>query len=311
MFDSLDVGGAAADVFHAIALFVPKFLAFAAILVIGWAIARIARTVCATVLARIGFHRVVDNSGLNRFLARTSSAGDDNRVAARTALDASDLIARLVYYAVLLIAAQVAFGIFGPNPVSALITDVVAWLPRAAIAIVIIVVAAAIARTVRRIVTAALGSLSFAGPLATVAAAFVLGLGVIAALGQIGVATTVTTPLLITVLATVAGILIVGAGGGLIRPMQQRWERVLSSAETQVGNTGEQAAAYLAGHADTTAMTGTTAGTDPDLTGSVMAGTGSAAGRETGRPPGWPVLSDEPTARAPGGRSRRGPATPG
>ena len=38
------------------------------------------------------------------------------------------------------------------------------------------------------------------------------------------VATSVTTPILIAVPAIIAGVIIVGAGGGLIKPMQQRWE---------------------------------------------------------------------------------------
>ena len=46
-------------------------------------------------------------------------------------------------------------------------------------------------------------------------------------------ATTVTTPVLIAILATVAGVIIVGVGGGLIRPMQQRWEGYLTTAERE------------------------------------------------------------------------------
>jgi hypothetical protein len=60
----------------------------------------------------------------------------------------------------------------------------------------------------------------------------------------------VTTPVLIAVLATVAGILIVGVGGGLVRPMQARWETWLdrAAAETQVIR--EKAQAYAAGRED-------------------------------------------------------------
>ena len=79
---------------------------------------------------------------------------------------------------------------------------------------------------------------------------FILGLGVIAALNQIGVATTVTTPVLIAVLATIAGILIVGVGGGLIRPMQSRWERWLTRAEQESQLIAEHAQAYRAGRRD-------------------------------------------------------------
>jgi hypothetical protein len=56
---------------------------------------------------------------------------------------------------------------------------------------------------------------------------------VIAALMQIGVATSVLLPVLITVLATAAGVIIVGVGGGLVKPMQHRWERMLNRAETE------------------------------------------------------------------------------
>ena len=70
--------------------------------------------------------------------------------------------------------------------------------------------------------------------MATAAKVFVIALGVIAALNQVGVALTVTMPVLIAVLATAAGILIVGAGGGLIKPAQAKWETYLANTEAAV-----------------------------------------------------------------------------
>ena len=49
-----------------------------------------------------------------------------------------------------------------------------------------------------------------------------------------GIALTVTLPVLVAILATVGGIAIVGVGGGLIKPMQERWEGYLASAESSV-----------------------------------------------------------------------------
>ena len=63
-----------------------------------------------------------------------------------------------------------------------------------------------------------LGGLSYGRALANIASVFILFLGVVAALNQVGVATTVTTPVLIAILATVAGVVIVGVGGGLSGP---------------------------------------------------------------------------------------------
>ena len=50
-----------------------------------------------------------------------------------------------------------------------------------------------------------------------------MSFGIIAALGKINIATTVTTPVLVTVLATIGGVIVVGFGGGLIKPAQRRW----------------------------------------------------------------------------------------
>ena len=150
----------------------------------------------------------------------------------------------------LLFTLQFAFGVWGPNAISDLIRGVVAWLPRAFIAIVIVVVAAAIANAVRDLVSGALGGLSYGKVLADLVAVFILALGVIAALNQVGIATTVTTPVLIAVLATVAGILIVGVGGGLVKPMQSRWDGWLDRAAEESRAVQEHRRARAAGQGD-------------------------------------------------------------
>jgi len=119
--------------------------------------------------------------------------------------------------------------VFGPNPVSDLLTGVIAWLPKAFVAIVIVVVAAAIASAVKDLIGNALGGLSYGRILANVASVFILALGIIAALDQVGIATAVTGPILVAVLATIAGVIIVGVGGGLVRPMQGVWSNWIES----------------------------------------------------------------------------------
>ncbi|MDI1463416.1 hypothetical protein QEZ54_20760 [Catellatospora sp. KI3] len=233
----MDLGRVLTDTLRSIALFLPKALAFIAILVVGWLVARAARMLTDRILERVGFDRLARRGGVAAWLARGR-------------YDASDLVAKLVYYAVLLFSLQLAFGIWGPNPVSTLINGVVAWLPQAFVAILIVVVAAAIASWVKDIVANALSGLSYGRTLATITSTVIVALGVIAALNQVGVATTVTTPILVTVLATVAGILIVGVGGGLIRPMQSRWDSWLNRAEAESSRVAEHARAYSAGQSD-------------------------------------------------------------
>jgi hypothetical protein len=84
------------------------------------------------VLERVGFDRAVERGGIKRILDRMEH-------------DASDIVSSIVFWAVFLIVLQMAFGTFGPNPVSDLIAGIIAYLPKvfAAILIVVILTAAA------------------------------------------------------------------------------------------------------------------------------------------------------------------------
>ncbi|PPK63092.1 hypothetical protein V5P93_005236 [Actinokineospora auranticolor] len=218
---AVDIGAGFSDAWRMVITFVPRLLGFLLVLAVGYFIAKFAARVVVRVLQRVGFDQVAHRGGVNRVLARSR-------------YDAKDIVAKMVYYAILLLTLQVAFGVWGANPISALLTDIVAWLPKAAVAVLIVVVAAAIARAVRDFVSNVLSGLSYGRTLGTAASVFITALGIIAALNQIGVATTVTTPVLITVLATAGGIAVVGVGGGLIRPMQSRWEGWLDRAGQEI-----------------------------------------------------------------------------
>ncbi|WP_111767019.1 mechanosensitive ion channel family protein [Nakamurella deserti] len=204
----------------AVITFVPRLLAFLAILIIGLLVVKAISKAVDKVLERVGFDRAVERGGIKKALASST-------------LDASDIVAKIVYYALALFVLQLAFGVFGANPISDLLTRIIAFLPSLVVAIIIVVVAAAIAAAVKTLIQGTIGGLSYGRTVANLASIFILFLGVVAALNQIGVATTVTTPVLVAILATVGGVIVVGAGGGLIKPMQQRWEGYLSRAEEE------------------------------------------------------------------------------
>ncbi|OKI20871.1 hypothetical protein A6A25_37485 [Saccharothrix sp. CB00851] len=281
------IGDATGDALRSVVTFVPKLVGFLVVLLIGWIVARLLRTAVNKVLERVHFDRAVQRGGIGDALARSK-------------FDASGLVAQIVYYAVLLIALQIAFGVFGPNPVSALLTDIVAWLPRAIVAIIIIVVAAAIARAVQDITSRALGGLSYGPTLGKIAAWFIIALGVIAALNQIGVATTVTTPILITILATVGGIAVVGVGGGLIKPMQQRWEGWLTKAENEAPQAKAQAEAYQRGREDVQRTATATQGVSPAEQTTRITETPAHASSMPTPPVGQPAPPTRPVQPHPG-----------
>jgi hypothetical protein len=268
MFDSLVA--ALGDAMRTVAVFVPQLLLFLVILLIGWLVAKGLRKLTNTILERLRFNKAVERGGIGQALARSK-------------YDASDLIAMLVYYAVLLLTLQLAFGVFGPNPISDLLTGIVAYLPRIAVAIIIVVIASAIASAVKDLIMGAMGGLTYGRAIANIASIFIIGLGVIAALSQMGIAIAVTLPVLVAVLATVGGILIVGVGGGLIRPMQQRWEGWLNRAEAEAPQARAHADAYQRGREDATRPAGTTREMDQP-TESMGEPAGGSMGGSTGTP---------------------------
>ncbi|MEY9213714.1 hypothetical protein NI17_023330 [Thermobifida halotolerans] len=232
-----DVGQGLGNVWDTVVAFIPRLVVFLVILVLGWLLAKLIGRLVTKGLAKVGLDRALERGGLGRYFQRSR-------------FSASDIAGKFVYYAGVLIVLQLAFSAFGPdNPVTQLLNGVIAWLPQLAVALIIVVVAALIARAVRDLASDALGGLSYGRLLANAAGVFILGLGVIAALNQIGVAVSVTLPVLITVLATAAGILIVGVGGGLVRPMQQRWANWLDTAEDETKRFREEGG-YQRGRAD-------------------------------------------------------------
>ena len=210
------LGEAAASV----ATFLPKLAGFFLILLVGWVVARVLMKVVDKVLERAGFDKAVERGGVKKALANSK-------------YDASSLLAKVVFYAVFLFVLQAAFGVFGPNPISELMTGVIAYLPKVFAAILILVVGSAIAAGVKEIVEASLGGLSYGRPLAIGSSVAILVIAVFAALDQLQIAPNVVNGLFYGMLAIIVGSAIVAIGGGGIRTMQQYWDRAAQRAERE------------------------------------------------------------------------------
>ncbi len=226
---AVDLGRGVTDAWSSIATFIPRLAVFLVILVVGYFIAKVLKRTAQRILWRLSFDRAVERGGLKSMLAKSK-------------VDPSEVVGKLVYSGVILITLQVAFGVWGPNDVSRLLDRIVSFLPQLALAIVIVVVTAALARIARDIVASVLADLSYGRLLGNLASGIVLFLGIVAALDQVHVASTVTRPVLIMVLATVGGILVVGIGGGLVRPLTHRWEGWLGVLEREAGTVRREVA---------------------------------------------------------------------
>jgi hypothetical protein len=210
------------DAWASVATFLPKLVGFLLILVIGYFIAKAVAKIIDKILERVGFDRAVERGGVGRALAKSK-------------YDASSLLAKIAFYALMLFVLQLAFGLFGDNPISDLIAGVIAYLPNLFVAILIIVIGAAIAAAVKEIVEASLGGMSYGRGLAIGASALVLTVTVFAALDQLNIAENIVVGLFYALLAIVVGSAIVAVGGGGIRTMSRYWERFALRAEQESG----------------------------------------------------------------------------
>lgn len=208
------------DAWRDVASFVPKMFGFLAIVVIGWFVAKAIATIANKALERVGFDRAVEQGGIKQALSKSK-------------YDASDIVGKVIFYALFLLVLQMAFGVFGQNPVSDMIEGVVAYLPKVFVAIVVIVLAAAIAAAAKTLIESTLGGLSYGSALANVTSGAVVAVGVFMALNQLQIAPAIVNGLFYGALALIVGSGIIAIGFGGVQPMQARWERALAKIDEE------------------------------------------------------------------------------
>ena len=231
------------NAFSEVATFIPKFVVFLIILIVGYFIARALEKLVSRLLIRVGFDRLAERGGIKTALAHSK-------------YDAAGILAKIFFYAIMLFVLDVASGVFGSNPISGFLHGIIAYLPLVFIAVVIIVITAAIAAAVKRLIENSLSGMPYANVLGNLAWGFILALGIIAAVNQLHIAQNVLNAVLYAALAALAGIAIVAVGGGGIKTMSQRWEAAaarfddemerLTAARNAPGLTGQTSQAVPA-----------------------------------------------------------------
>lgn len=213
MLAAIDIERGLEDAWENVATFVPKLLGFFLILLIGWFICKALAKLVNGLLERVGFDRWVERGALKTALDKSE-------------FDASDVLATIVFWGAFLFVLQLAFGIFGENPISDLLAGLIAYLPKVFVAVLILVITAALAKVVSELLEAMLGSTSSGSVIAKGAGVAILVVGIFAALNQLEIAPEIVNGLFYAVLAVIVGSAIVAFGGGGIpvaRQYLQRW----------------------------------------------------------------------------------------
>ncbi len=204
------------------ALILPKIGYFLLILIVGFILAKIIEKIVTKVLQKVGFDRLVERGGVKQAMSKSK-------------YDAAALLAKIVYYFILLGVLSLAFSVFGPdNPISQFIDRIVEFLPSLFVAILALVIAAAVAAAVKELLSNMLGGLSYGNTLANVASFFILGIGVFFALGELGIAPLIVGGVFYAILALIVIPPIIAFGVGGIEPAREAIRNLQDKGQQKV-----------------------------------------------------------------------------
>lgn len=123
--------------------FLPRLFLALVILLAGWLLAKLARVVITRSLRLVNFNVLAEKAGIDGFLRQGGVKADTTA-----------LLGALVYWLVIVVALMVAFNSLGLAYVTALLNQIVLFLPRVIVAVLILAFGAYFARFLGDAVTA-------------------------------------------------------------------------------------------------------------------------------------------------------------
>lgn len=201
--------------------FLPEIIGALIILFVGWLAARIIKRVLERVLNRAGLDRLLHRTGMSETLEDSG-------------FSASGVVAAIVYWIALLSVFVLASETLGSETLSALLSDLVAYLPLVAVALVILIIAAALGNFASELVAPWGENQNVPWAAAATRWAFLI-FGVFAALNTLNVAKDIVNTLFIAVLATAGVGLAVAYGIGGIKTAEKHWSKLFGGGSSSAG----------------------------------------------------------------------------
>jgi len=220
VIDSLQTG--VTSFFDQLFGFLPNLIGFLAILFIGWYVARILSRVVTRLFEAINLDGILDRAGIGGPLERAGYA------------DSGRFVAKIFYYLLMLLVLKLAFDALGIDALNEPFDQLIAWIPKAIVALALIVIGGIVANVVRdlvRDVTAGQGYSNLVTNIAGIAVWLLFGL---AALDQAAIAADLIDTLTTAVFASLSAILIIQFGvGGIWAARDRFWPAVYDSIAAQ------------------------------------------------------------------------------
>src|SRR5215203_2882307 len=211
--------------------YIPQLIGAIIILIVGYIIANVLQAVVSRALQTIGFDRWMERGGIKQFFDR-----------ADTREMPTSILGTLVFWFVFIIAIVMSTDALGIRQVSAVLSQLIAYIPNVIAAVLIIILANFVARLIRGVTGVDI--------LAT-AARVVIIYAVFAALMQLQIAVQLTAPTFLIILGAVAlaAAIAFGFGAqGIARDIVEKaYERRNEFTGGEIGRGGDLASSGVPG----------------------------------------------------------------
>src|SRR5947207_5248131 len=219
---------ALANALNLVLTFIPKFIGFLLILLIGWIIASVVSRAVTLLLRKIGFDRLSDRIGLTRL---------EQQMGVR--MDTAGVLGKIVFWFLFLVVLVPATDALGIPTVSAVLSGLVAYIPNVFVAILVLFLGTLAATFVADIVRGVTASTNIGNPsiFAGIARWAIIGFAALVALEQLQIAPALINELFgaIVAAAAIAFGLAFGLGGqDAARRWLARGEDTVSTAASQI-----------------------------------------------------------------------------
>jgi len=176
--------GAWNAVSNRVMMFLPNLVAAVVVFLLGWLVARVARTLIIKVLGALRFDVLTERAGINALLVKGNIQKQPK-----------ELLAILVYWFLMLIVIIAAFDVLGLPIIYNLLNKIVLYIPNIIAAVVVLIFGGILANfleTIVKAVSSGLGS-ETASLLSKIAKYSVVILAITMALQQLNIASSVVT----------------------------------------------------------------------------------------------------------------------
>src|SRR5688500_16406839 len=157
--------------------FIPNLIGFLVILIVGYFIAKLVKSVIARVLDKVGLDRHLHSGQTGEYVERFSPGASPSK-----------LIGAVAFWFIFLFALSAAIGALQIPAVTAFMNQVLAYLPNVIVAVLIFVVAGVVAAAVAGLVAKTMGDTPTGKVVASVVPALVMGIAIFMILNQLEIA---------------------------------------------------------------------------------------------------------------------------